>query len=117
MKRHIALLSMVIIFVSILSGCKVHRIGKPQYYVQITVDGKEQGTIRISGEKITIYEYKLVGYNRKGKEKTLEFTAQKNLRKDAFLRVFYSEEKGVTSYQEVTEDDIPTKAKEKLGLD
>lgn len=47
------------------------------------------------------YTYKLVGYDKEGKEKELEFFAPKNLRKDAFLLVYYSEGKGVKSWEEV----------------
>ncbi|MGQ0421756.1 YxeA family protein, partial [Bacillus sp. HC-Mk] len=39
------------------------------------------------------YEYKLIGFDKDGKEKELEFTAQKNLRKEAFLRVYHSDKK------------------------
>ncbi len=41
----------------------------------------------------TTYEYKLLGFDKDGKEKEIEFTALKNLRKEAFLRIYYSEKK------------------------
>ena len=46
----------------------------------------------------------------------MEFTADKNLRIGAFLRLFYSENKGVKSWEEVDKDDIPAKGKEQLGV-
>lgn len=46
-----------------------------------------------------------------------EFTALKKLRKDAFLRIYYSEKKGVKSWEEVKKDELPTKVKEKLKVD
>ncbi len=49
------------------------------------------------------------------KKKELEFTAQKNLRKDAFLRVYHSDKKGVSAWEEVKKDELPAKVKEKLG--
>lgn len=57
------------------------------------------------------YTYKLVGYNKEGKESELEFFAQKNLRKDAFLLVYYSEEKGIKSWEEVKKDKLPSNVK------
>lgn len=39
------------------------------------------------------YTYKLVGYDKEDKEKELEFFAPKNLRKDVFLLMYYSEDK------------------------
>jgi len=59
------------------------------------------------------YEYALSGFD---KENELEFIVQKNLRKEAFLRVYHSEKKGVTAWKEVQEDELPKKAKEKLGV-
>ncbi|HDR4725172.1 YxeA family protein [Bacillus cereus group sp. Sample62] len=60
--------------------------------------------------------YKITGFDKDGKEKELEFDAQKNLRKDAFLRVYYSDEKGVSSWEEVEKDELPAKVKEKLAV-
>ncbi|MGG0360182.1 DUF1093 domain-containing protein [Bacillus tropicus] len=34
--------------------------------------------------------YKLSGFNKEDKEKVLEFKATKHLRKNAFLRIYYS---------------------------
>ncbi|MEC2247308.1 YxeA family protein, partial [Bacillus cereus] len=62
------------------------------------------------------YEYKLTGFDKDGKEKELEFIAQKNLRKEAFLRVYHSDKKGVTAWEEVKKDELPAKVKEKLSV-
>ncbi|PGR83387.1 hypothetical protein COC63_07730 [Bacillus cereus] len=37
--------------------------------------------------------YKLTGFDKDGKEKELEFNTQKHLRKEVFLRVYYSDKK------------------------
>ncbi|MDP7992035.1 YxeA family protein [Bacillus sp. MHSD_36] len=115
MKRYIALFSILVVFASLLVGCDLNRMGKDEYYVQITVDGKEYNGKADNGEAYKNYEYKLNGFDKEGKEKELEFTAQKNLRKDAFLRVYNSDKKGVTAWEEVKKDELPTKVKEKLG--
>ncbi|AZQ45719.1 YxeA family protein [Bacillus albus] len=115
MKRYIALFSILVVFASLLVGCDINRMGKDEYYVQITVDGKEVHSKADNGQKFKDYEYKLTGFDKDGKEKELEFTAQKNLRKDAFLRVYYSDKKGVSAWEEVKKDELPAKVKEKLG--
>ncbi|MEB9627417.1 MULTISPECIES: YxeA family protein [Bacillus] len=115
MKRCIALFSILVVFASLLVGCDINRMGKDEYYVQITVDGKETYSKADNGEKFKDYEYKLTGFDKDGKEKELEFTAQKNLRKEAFLRVYNSDKKGVTAWEEVKKDELPAKVKEKLG--
>ena len=42
MKRYIALFSILVVFASLLVGCDINRMGKDQYYVQITADGIEK---------------------------------------------------------------------------
>ncbi|MBO1581954.1 YxeA family protein [Bacillus sp. XF8] len=116
MKRYIALFSILVVFATMLVGCNLNRLGTDKYYVQIKADGKETISKSDSGEKFKIFEYKLPGFDEDGEEKTMEFTANKNLRKDAFLRVYYSEEKGVKSWEEVKKDELPAKVKEKLGM-
>ncbi|HIE8455803.1 TPA: YxeA family protein [Bacillus cereus] len=113
MKRYIALFSILVVFASLLVGCDLNRMGKDEYYVQITVDGKEYNGKSDNGEPYKHFEYKLKGFDKDGKE--LEFNAQKNLRKEAFLRVYNSDKKGVTAWEEVKKDELPAKVKEKLG--
>ncbi|GMR67110.1 YxeA family protein [Bacillus sp. MN7755] len=110
MKRYIALFSILVVFASLLAGCNLNRMGKDKYYVQITKDGIE------TTDKDFKYTYKLTGFDKDGKEKELEFDAPKKLRKDAFLRVYYSDEKGVSSWEEVKKDELPAKVKEKLTV-
>ena len=77
MKRYIALFSILVVFASLLVGCDINRMGKDQYYVQITADGIEKNEKSHSGEPYKYFEYKLKGFDKDGKEKELEFTAQK----------------------------------------
>ncbi|PDM38277.1 hypothetical protein CMV37_05520 [Bacillus cereus] len=114
MKRYIALFSILVVFASLLVGCDLNRMGKDEYYVQITVDGKEYNGKSDNGEPYKDYQYKLTGFDKEGKEKELEFMAQKNLRKEAFLRVYHSDKKGVSAWEEVKKDELPAKVKEKL---
>ena len=116
MKRYIALFSILVVFASLLVGCDLNRMGKDEYYVQITVDGKEYNGKSSNGEPYKDYQYKLTGFDKDGKEKELEFNAQKNLRKEAFLRVYHSDKKGVSAWEEVKKDELPAKVKEKLNV-
>ncbi|HEF1898055.1 YxeA family protein [Bacillus cereus group sp. MYBK108-2] len=117
MKKYMALFSLLVVFASLLVGCDINRMGKDEYYVQITTDGKEGVSKSMDGKVMgKEYEYTLPGFDKEGKEKELEFMAQKNLCKEAFLRVYHSEKKGVTAWEEVQEDELPKKAKEKLGV-
>ncbi|EJS46194.1 TPA: YxeA family protein [Bacillus thuringiensis] len=117
MKKYMALFSLLVVFASLLVGCDINRMGKDEYYVQITMDGKEGVSKSMDGKVMgKEYEYTLSGFDKEGKEKELQFMAQKNLRKEAFLRVYHSDKKGVTAWEEVQEDELPKKAKEKLGV-
>ncbi|WP_306008473.1 YxeA family protein [Bacillus sp. MMSF_3353] len=117
MKKYMALFSLLVVFAGLLVGCDINRMGKDEYYVQITMDGKEGVSKSMDGKVMgKEYEYTLSGFDKEGKEKELQFMAQKNLRKEAFLRLYHSEKKGVTAWEEVQEDELSKKAKEKLGV-
>ncbi|MGE7884123.1 YxeA family protein [Bacillus sp. NPDC094077] len=117
MKKYMALFSILVVFASLLVGCDINRMDKDEYYVQITMDGKKGVSKSMDDEVMgKEYEYTLSGFDKEGKEKELGFIAQKNLRKEAFLRIYHSDKKGVTAWEEVQKDGLPTKAKEKIGI-
>ncbi|MFL1665307.1 YxeA family protein [Bacillus cereus] len=102
MKRYIALISVCALFATMLVGYGdinklYNRGGKDVYYVQIKSDGEEHKDRFDNGESYIYYQYKLVGFDEDGKEKELEFRADKSLRKEAFLSIFYSDKRDVTS--------------------
>ncbi|KRG15744.1 uncharacterized protein (TIGR01655 family) [Lederbergia galactosidilyticus] len=111
MKKAILFFTVTLLFSTILTGCGIdlNRLGAEKYYVQVKGDGDKKDDGRQD-----IYDYTLTGFNEDGEEATLEFFALKELRKDAYLILYYKDKKGVTSYQEVNEEDIPEKALEKL---
>lgn len=115
-KGIIALAAVLIILVGLvifLQNVNLNRIGTQQYYVQINQDGTRMEYKSDNGQKYVSYEYALKGFDAKGNEKELTFTANKNLRKDAYLRI-YVKGSGVSSYQEVQVDELPETAKHKL---
>lgn len=117
MKKGIIALAVVLIvlvgFVVFIQNVNLNRIGAEQYYVQINQDGKKIEDKSDSGQKYVSYEYTLEGFDSNGKEKVLSFTAGKELRKDAYLRIYVKGE-GVSSYQEVQAAELPEGAKRKL---
>lgn len=92
-----------------------NRVGADTYYVKVATDGKKTSGQASDGSTYTDYNYDFTGYNEDGKKKQLELIAQKNLRKGAYLEVFVKEDKGVTSYEEVKQVDVPKKAADPLN--
>lgn len=115
-KGFIAIAVVVIVlvgFVVFIQNVNLNRIGAEQYYVQINQDGKKIEDKSDSGQKYVSYEYTLEGFDSNGKEKSLTLTASKELRQDAYLRV-YVKGNDVSSYQEVVATELPEQAKQKL---
>lgn len=97
-----------------IQNVNMNRLGADEYYTQIEGQGKKIEGKSDSGQIYVSYEYKLPAFDKDGQEKTLTFTSNKQLREKAYLDLFVKEGKNVTSYQEVTKEEIPEKAKEKL---
>ncbi|SMF88739.1 conserved hypothetical protein TIGR01655 [Paenibacillus uliginis N3/975] len=105
---------LVIGFLIFIQNVNVNRIGADEYFVQIKGKGEKLDVKAANGQHFEDYKYTLQAINKEGIEKMMTFTAQKQLREEAFLRLYVKEEKGVTSWQEVTKDELPEKAKEKF---
>jgi uncharacterized protein (TIGR01655 family) len=117
MKKWFLVSCLIMLFTVICTGCtglnnQINRIGKDSYYVQVTKGGTKEDT---GGSKMEIYRYELPAYDEKGNEKTIKFTSDKQLKKDAFLRLYVKKEKEVTAWEEVSIKDVPSKAKEKMN--
>lgn len=109
------IVGLLIVGLVVLSQVDFNRLGKENVYVQITADGELEETRLDSGEVMKRYLYNLEAYNEKGEPVQVEFSAAKNLRVGAYLMLYMKkDELTVTSYDEVQEADIPTKAIEKL---
>lgn len=93
-----------------------NRINKDTYYVQITKEGLLQKDKLDTGEVMETYNYKLDAVSKEGREKVMEFTANKNLKKNAYLKLYVKKNSNtVSSYDEVNEKDLPEKVKEKIN--
>lgn len=108
--------SLFVIFIGLLllfQNYNLNRLGTDHYYVQITTGGKEI-VEQVGGDKYSRYFYELPAYDKNGNEKSLDFYSNQNLRNGAYLKMYYKDKKGVTSYEEVMESDVPEKALQKL---
>lgn len=108
------LVFLLIGFIIFIQNVNINRLGTDPYYVQIQ-EGTRMEDKSDDGKKYIYYEYTLEGFDKEGTAKTLTFTANKELRKDAYLRV-YVKESGVGSYQEVQINELPEPAKAKLAM-
>jgi len=119
MKKLIGLIAAIAVILVggllVLQNVNFNRLGAEQYYTQITGPGKILEDKDDKGVKYVSYEYNLPAFDNDGSETTVTFTAQKQLRENAYLTLFLKDDKGVTSYQEVKEDELPKKASEKLA--
>lgn len=87
-----------------------NRFNKERYYIQITQDGEKIEDRLDNGETMIRYGYKGDAVNDEGKHKELEFSANKQLRKGAYLMLYVNKEGEVTSYDEVSKKDMPKDA-------
>ncbi|RJX40470.1 YxeA family protein [Paenibacillus pinisoli] len=112
------------ILIAIVGGCALlglitlqtlnfNRLGADAYYTKIEGAGAKVND-NMPDDYIR-YEYDLPAYKGDGASAKLPFTAAKQLRQGAYLKLFVKEGKGVTSYQEVSFDDIPEAAQKMFG--
>ncbi len=110
-----------IVFIAVIAfgGLKITEkivLSGDDYYVKITDEGDKKGDTDDDGQTVLSYDYDLIGFDKAGQEKEMKFTAYKDrpLIQGAYLKVIWNQNRGVTSYEQVKENDIPAKAKEKL---
>lgn len=82
-----------------------HPEGKTVYYTVITQEGVQDYKGR--------YDYELPAYDEQGNERTLEFSASKQLRQGAYLKLYHTPLRGVTYWEEVTFDQLPVAVQQK----
>lgn len=117
MKKLIAAIVFIAIIAGLILGFRnvnLNRLGADSYYVQITDSGDKIEDKINTGEVMIRYEYTLPAFDKKGNEKELTFTSGHEMRKDAYINLFWKEGRGVTSYEEVQKEEIPEKALNKL---
>lgn len=108
-----AVVALMIAALVVLATVDFNRLGKDNAYVQIVADGKVE-TYTVNGAVYKSYWYEQPAYTADGEEMNVTFSAQKNLRHDAYLMLYLKDGNQVTSYDEVKFEDIPAKAQEQL---
>ncbi|MCC2337920.1 YxeA family protein [Bacillus tropicus] len=73
--------------------------GKTMYYTKISGSG-------VQGENRR-YDYEVIAYDEKKKQKELSFSAGKKLREGAYIQLYYTMLRGVTSWKEVSFKELP----------
>lgn len=115
MKRILAISFVVVL---VVGGFALFQLYKSQYgggtyYTQIVSEGKKTTEIIKGGtEEIINYEYTQLAFDANGNSRMVTFKGNKSvpLRKGAYLKLTVNEIKGVTSWEEVTQSEVPTKA-------
>ncbi len=115
MKRILAISFLVLL---IVGGVVLFQLYKSEYsgvtyYTQIVSEGKKT-TETIEGKKDEIinYEYTQLAFDANGNSKLVTFNGNKDepLRMDAYLKLTVNEKKGVISWEEVKQTEVPAKA-------
>src|SRR5690625_3433692 len=100
--------------VVLLATVDMNRLGKDNVYVQIGDPAYTDEQKLDSGQIMTTYWYELPAYDDNGNMVDVEFSAKKELRQDAYLKLYVRKGKEVTSYDEVSWEEIPKAAQEQL---
>lgn len=94
-----------------LATVDFNRMGKDNAYYQIPAEKSVEETKLDSGEIMKRYLYTGTAYNDKGEPIEVEFSAAKELKEGAYLKLYLKKGNVVTSYDEVQPPDIPDKVK------
>ncbi|WP_336823291.1 YxeA family protein [Sporosarcina sp. USHLN248] len=94
-----------------LATIDFNRMGKDNAYYQIPAENSVEETKLDSGEIMKRYFYTGTAYKENGEPIEVEFSAAKELKEGAFLKLYLKKGDEVTSYDEVQPSDIPEKVK------
>ncbi|GIN56709.1 hypothetical protein J8TS2_10280 [Lederbergia ruris] len=118
MKKSMIAIGIVLVIlvggVIFLQNVNLNRVGADEYFTQINGEGTKTEDKMSDGGIHIRYEYELPAYDKDGNQKTLTFSADKQLRENAYLLLFVKNGKDVTSYQEVKDEELPKKVAEVL---
>ncbi|KMJ57626.1 hypothetical protein AB685_16660 [Bacillus sp. LL01] len=111
MKKFFIFISCMVILIIgvlvVLPAIDFNRLAKDNAYVQITKATSVEETKLDSGEIMMTYWYKLPAYHEDGRVIEVEFSASKELREEAYLMLYLTDDNDVTSYDEVKYEDLP----------
>ena len=113
-------ISVLTVGVLLFAGLKISEtiyLGGDSYYTQIINEGTRQIETYDDREDMVYYDYELPAFDENGNEKELSFSSFKArpLKKEAYLKLTWNKNKGVTSFEEVSEKELPKNVQKKLG--
>lgn len=114
MKKGIILSLALIVVIIGLVNIDWQRLGKDHVYVQVGDVTEVEETTLDSGDVIRRYVYSTEALTKEGDKQAVTFTAAKELRSGAYLKLYVKNKNEVTSYDEVTVADIPEAARNQL---
>ena len=106
----IAVIIMIVLVVGAYYFLVVH---KDQYYTQIDNTKIEE----VSSTDDMRYQYTLTAYNKKGKEKEVQFKTSRELREGAYLELDVMQLRGVINWREVQMDELPDDFKTVMNIE
>lgn len=109
-----ALILLGVVGMVLLGTIDINRIGKSNLYVEVIGPTEIKEEKISSGEIVKSYWYEQKAIDTKGNEIDVEFSAQKELRKGAYLKLYLKKDNTVSSYDEVKWEDIPSDTQAKL---
>lgn len=111
MKKVFITLSLLIVIVIagliVLSTVDFNRAGKENVFVQVIGKGEEETFTSSDGAVYKSYWYTLPAYNEQGEQIEVKFSATKELKLGAYLKLYVKEGNEVTSYDEVSHSELP----------
>lgn len=112
MKKLLAFLVVLVIFAGGSYFAYNYYYGGDDYYTKIVTEGAQDSVKSDSGEVFNQYTYEQQAYDTDGNEKNVELieTREKPLRMNAYLKLLVNERKGVISWEEVQQGDVPEQA-------
>jgi uncharacterized protein (TIGR01655 family) len=109
------LIGFVVLVVLVLGGLKIYEVtnyGGTTYYTQIKADGTKLTEKDDAGKKYVNYGYNQMIYDEDGSGRRAKFNANKSrpLKRDAYLKLTYNKNKGITSWEAINKNEVPSKA-------
>ncbi|WP_122646752.1 YxeA family protein [Enterococcus mediterraneensis] len=117
MKKTIPIVLLLIIFIGGCFYSYQYFYGGASYYTKITTNGEKTSETADNGETYTVYNYEdQPAYNEEGEKTTVELHESRDqpLRLNAYLKLKVNPRKGVLSWEEVSQKEVPKKALDKL---
>lgn len=115
MKKNSMIVLVVIVVLGVLGGVWYHHnYGKTYYYGQVS--GQIERTEKAPAGYHNRYYYKIDGWDKDGNHKQMEVGSIGGHKfvKNRFIKIGWSRAKKVTGYEQVTYNQIPKTAREKI---